>query len=116
MTGAADGKVVQNPILRQQRGTCIQQFIEDLDVGNPRILGRQKYKLDRPFTQALAELPNEWGLLANAFVNDDSFDVVHERARGLLRRQSVVHRTTLAIIFHRDATILRLWQPSPAEP
>src|ERR1700738_3419976 len=72
--------------------------------------------LTRPFTQALAELPNEWGLLANVFVNDDSFNVVHERARGLLRRQSVVHRTTLAIIFHPDATILRLWQPSPAEP
>ena len=54
-----DGEVVQHSILRQQRGTYIQQFIEDLDVGNPRMLGRQKYKLDRPFTQALAELPDE---------------------------------------------------------
>ena len=80
------------------------------------MLGRQKYELDRPFTQALAELPHECGFLANAFVNDDSFDVVHERARGLLRRQSVVHRTTLVTIFHRDATIPRLWQPLPAEP
>ena len=56
---AADGKVVQYPILRQQRGTCIQQFIEDLDIGDPRMLARQKNKLDRPFTQAFAELPDE---------------------------------------------------------
>jgi hypothetical protein len=64
----------------------------------------------------MAELPDEWRPLANAFVNDDSFDVVNERARGLLRRQSVVHRTTLAIILHRDATTPRLSQPLPAEP
>ena len=25
------------------------------------MLGCQKYKLDRPLTQALAELPHEWG-------------------------------------------------------
>jgi hypothetical protein len=70
---------VQPPILRQQRGTYIQQFIEDFDVGNPRMLGCQKYKLDRLFPQALAELPYEWGFLANAFVNDDSFDAIHRR-------------------------------------
>ena len=29
-------------------------------VCNPRVLGYQKYKLDRPLTQALAELPHEW--------------------------------------------------------
>ena len=48
---------MQHSILRQQRRTYIQQFIEDLDVWNPRVLGCQKYKLDRPLTQALAELP-----------------------------------------------------------
>ncbi len=36
-------------------------FIEDFDVGNLRMLGCQKYKLDRLFPQALAELPREWG-------------------------------------------------------
>src|SRR2546430_7191202 len=65
------------------------------------MLGCQKYKLDRPLTQALADLPHEWGFLANAFVNDDPFDAVHERTRGSLRRRSVVHRTTLAVILHR---------------
>src|SRR5580700_6273957 len=79
LQAAADREVVQHPILRQQRGTHIQQFIEDLDVGNPRMLGCQKYKPDRPLTQALAELPHEWGVLANAFINDDPFDAVHER-------------------------------------
>jgi hypothetical protein len=62
---------MQHSILRQQRGTYIQQLIEDLDVWNSRMLGCQKYKLDRPLTQALAELPHEWGFLTNAFVNDD---------------------------------------------
>jgi hypothetical protein len=47
---AAEGEVVQHSILRQQRRTHIQQFIEDLDVWNPRVLGYQKYKLDRLFT------------------------------------------------------------------
>jgi hypothetical protein len=92
---------VQHSILRQQRGTHIQQFIEELDVWNPRVLGYQKYKLDRPLTQALAELPHEWGFLANAFVNDHPFDAVHERTRGSLRRRSVVQRTTLAVKLHR---------------
>src|SRR4029077_21028484 len=76
---------MQHSILRQQRGTYIQQFIEDLDVLNPRMLGCQKYKLDRLLTQALAELPHEWGFLTNAFVNDEQFDAVHERTRGSLR-------------------------------
>jgi hypothetical protein len=34
------------------------------------MLGCQKYKLDRPATQAAAQLPPEWGFLANAYVND----------------------------------------------
>ena len=91
---------MQRSILRQQRGTYIQQFIEDLDVWNPRMLGCQKYKLDRPLTLAPAELPHEWGFLTNAFVNDDPFDAVHERTRGSLRCRSVVHRTTLAVTLH----------------
>jgi hypothetical protein len=37
-----------------------------------------KYKLDRPLTQALAELPHQWGLLANAFVDDNPFYAEHE--------------------------------------
>src|SRR4029077_17443866 len=64
------------------------------------MLGCQKYKLDRPLTQALADLPHEWGFLTNAFVNDDPFDAVHERTRASLRCRSVVHRTTLAVILH----------------
>jgi hypothetical protein len=91
---------MQHSILRQQRGTYIQQFIEDLDVWNSRMLGCQKYKLDRLLTQALAELPHEWRFLTNAFVNDDPFDAVHERTRGSFRCQSVVHRTTLPVILH----------------
>jgi len=69
---------VQHAILRQQRGAPIQQFIEDLNVGNPGMLGCQKYKLDRPVTQAGAELLQEGGFPANAFVNDDPFDEFHE--------------------------------------
>jgi hypothetical protein len=70
---------VQHAILRQQRGTCIQQFIEDLNVRYLRMLGRQKYKCDRPVAQTLAELTHEWRFMANAFINDDSFDMGHER-------------------------------------
>jgi hypothetical protein len=94
-------------------------FIEDFDVGNPRMLGCQKYKLDRLFPQALAELPHEWGFLANAFVNDDSFDAIHERTRGSPRRRkrgSVAPRRPSYPIDVFAATILRLWQPLPAEP
>ena len=29
-------------------------------VWNPRVFGYQKCELDRPLTQALAELPHEW--------------------------------------------------------
>src|SRR6516164_7790927 len=54
-----DGEIVENAILRQQRGPSIQQFIENLNVGNPGMLGRQKYELDRPVTQAAAELARE---------------------------------------------------------
>jgi hypothetical protein len=69
---------VQHPILRQQRGAHIQQFIEDLNVGNPRMLGCQIYKLDWLITQAAAELLQECGCLAEAFVNDDPFDEFHD--------------------------------------
>ena len=78
------------------------------------MLGCQKYKLDRPLTQALAELPHEWGFLANAFVNDDPFDAVHERTRGSLRRRA--WPTTSYSIDVFDATLPRLWQPLPGEP
>ena len=83
------------------------------------MLGCQKYKLDRLFPQALAELPHEWGFLANAFVNDDSFDAIHERTRGSPRRRkrgSVAPRRPSYPIDVFAATILRLWQPLPAEP
>ena len=49
------------------RGCCqqsFQQFVEDLNIGYARMLGCQKYKLDRPLTQTLAESPHQWGLLA----------------------------------------------------
>jgi hypothetical protein len=69
---------VQRPILRQQRGAPVQQLIEDLNVGNPWMLGCQKYKFDRPVAQAGAELPQECGFPANAFVDDDPFDEFHE--------------------------------------
>jgi hypothetical protein len=85
---------VQHSISRQQRRT------QSNSVWNPRVLGYQKYKLDRPLTQALAELPTS-GFLANAFVNDHPFNAVHERTRGSLRRRSVVQHTTLAIKLHR---------------
>ena len=45
----------------------IQQFVENLDVGNPRVLGCQKYKLDWLLTKALAELPYERGVLTNTW-------------------------------------------------
>jgi hypothetical protein len=62
------------------RGCCqqsFQQFVEDLNIGYARMLGCQKYKLDRPLTQTLAESPHQWGLLANAFVNDNPFYAEH---------------------------------------
>jgi hypothetical protein len=73
-----DGEIVENAILRQQRGPSIQQFIENLNVGNPGMLGRQKYELDRPVTQAAAELARERRCLADAFVNNDPFDTFHD--------------------------------------
>jgi DNA topoisomerase IA len=42
--------ILLRPVGRQQRGTRIQKFIEDLNVRDLRMLGRQKYKCDRPFT------------------------------------------------------------------
>jgi|PersoiStandDraft_1058852.scaffolds.fasta_scaffold10170_3 hypothetical protein len=48
---------MQHPILRQQRGTHIQQTIEDLNVGNSGMFSCKKSKFDRPVTQAAAELP-----------------------------------------------------------
>ena len=62
---------------------------------------------DRPLTQALAELPHQREFLANAFVNDDSFDAVHERTRGSLRRRAWSTASYSIDVF--DATIPRLW-------
>ena len=84
---------MEHPILCQQRGGHIQQFVENLDVGNPRMLGCQKYKLDRLLTKALAELPYERGVLTNTFIDDDSFYAGHDRTRRLPQRQRVIHRT-----------------------
>jgi hypothetical protein len=92
---------MQHPILRQQHGAHIQQFVEDLNIGYARMLGCQKYKLDRPLTQALAELPHQWGFLANAFVDNNPFYAEHEWTRGSLQRRSVVHCATLAVLLHR---------------
>jgi hypothetical protein len=36
----ADGAIVENAILGQQHRPSIQQFIENLNVGNPGMLGR----------------------------------------------------------------------------
>src|SRR5215467_9877765 len=74
----ADGEIVENAILSQQGRPSIQQFIENLNVGNPGMLGRQKYELDRLVTQTAAELPRERRCLADAFVNNDSFDTLHD--------------------------------------
>src|ERR1700680_1915432 len=92
---------MEQPILCQQRGVHIQQFVENLDVGNPGMFGCQKYKLDRLLTKALAELPYERGVLTNTFIDDDSLYAGHDRTRRLLQRQRVIHRTTLAVILHR---------------
>ena len=73
-----DRKPVEHAILSQQRGASIQQFIENLNVGNPGMLGHQKYELDRLVTQTAAELPRERRCLADAFVNNDSFDTFHD--------------------------------------
>jgi hypothetical protein len=75
---SADGEIVENAILSQQRRPSIQQFTENLNVGNPGMLGRQKYELDRPVTQAAAELVRERRCLADAFVNNDPFDTFHD--------------------------------------
>jgi hypothetical protein len=69
---------LENAIPSQQRGASIQQFIENLNVGNPRMLGRQKYELDRLVTQATTELPRERRCLADAFVNNDPFHTFHD--------------------------------------
>ena len=42
------------------------------------MLGRQKYELDPPVTQAAAELAWERRCLADAFVNNDPFDTFHD--------------------------------------
>src|SRR5882672_2041281 len=85
---------MQHAIPRQQRGTYIQQFIEDFYVGNPWMLGCQKYKRDRPLTQALPEWAHVWGFLTDAFVNDNPFDTVHERPRQSHGRPRAIHRAT----------------------
>jgi hypothetical protein len=100
---------MQHPILRQQHGAHIQQFVEDLNIGYARMLGCQKYKLDRPLTQALAELPHQWGFLANAFVDDNPFYAEHGA-------WSIARRWPSYSIDAFDATIPRLWHPLPGEP
>jgi len=74
----ADGEIVKHAILSQQRGASIQQFIENLNVGNSGMLGRQKYERDRLVTQTVAEMPRERRRLADAFVNNDPFDTFHD--------------------------------------
>jgi hypothetical protein len=69
---------VNRAILSQQRRPSIQQFIENLNVGNSGMLGRQKYELDRLITQTAAELPRERRCLADSFVNNDPFDTFHD--------------------------------------
>jgi hypothetical protein len=69
---------VNRAILSQQRRPSIQQFIENLNVGNSGMLSRQKYELDRLVTQTTAELPWERRCLADAFVNNDPFDTFHD--------------------------------------
>jgi hypothetical protein len=76
---------VQHPILRQQYRPPIQQFVENLNVGNTRMLACQKYEHDLPFAQAVAELRHEFGIRADAFVNNNPFDVVHDKAARLRR-------------------------------
>src|SRR6266849_10084333 len=70
------------------------------------MLGCQKYKLDRPPTQALAELPHEWGFLTDAFVNDDPFDAVHERTRQSLRRRNVAQSIEAGVITYRSPYVV----------
>jgi hypothetical protein len=70
---------VQRPILRKQDRAPIQQFVENLDVGNSRMLACQEYKHDLPVAKAVAELRHEFGIPADAFVNNNPFDVVHDR-------------------------------------
>ena len=54
--------------------------------GNPRMLACQKYEHDLPLAQAVAELRHEFGIRADAFVNNNPFDVVHDKGRQRLRR------------------------------
>jgi DNA-binding XRE family transcriptional regulator len=61
---SADSKVMQHPMLRQQYRPPIQQFVENLNVGNPRMLSCQKYENDLPLAQAVAEPRHEFGIRA----------------------------------------------------
>ena len=106
----ADGEIVENAILSQQRGASIQQFIENLTVGNPGMLGREKYELDRPVTQAAAELPRERRCLADAFVNNDPFDTLHDliaftASRGP-RNRGDLHTCSHSILCHAAFLVL----------
>jgi hypothetical protein len=73
---------VQHPILRQQYRPPIQQFVENLNVGNPRMLACHKYKHDLSLAEPVAEPHHEFGIAADAFVNNNPFDVVHEKRRS----------------------------------
>jgi hypothetical protein len=75
---AADGEVVEHAITREQRGARIQQLVEYVDVWNPGMLGCQEHELERPATQATAELPQEFRRVAQAFIDNDPFDGFHD--------------------------------------
>src|SRR5262249_53874183 len=55
----------------------------------------------RPVVTAPSGLRDEWVFLANAFVDDDTFDPVHEWTPPIARHRSVAHRATLAVMPYR---------------
>src|SRR5262249_51445076 len=59
------------------------------------MLACQKYKYDLPAAQAVAEPRHEFGIPADAFVNDNPFDVVRKS------QLEVGHGSTLGNIVHR---------------
>jgi hypothetical protein len=81
---SADGNVVQHTILRQQHGTCIQQPVQNFDVGNTRTLGCQEQEFDWPLTQQVPDRPQKRRCLAKAFVNNDTAGF-HDLIRNIVR-------------------------------
>src|SRR5260221_2896179 len=116
---AVDGEVVQHPILRQQRATCIQQFVEDFDVGNPRMLGCQKYKRNRPPTQAQAELPHEgdsWPTHSSTTTRSMRFMIGPANRFGIGTWSTAPLWPSCCSVDVFDATTPGLWQPLPGVP